>query len=542
MKKTIVLVATLCCMAMAGYAQSKSSSVYYLKGGELQYAKQAFEKELNSNPTEANYYLGEIAYAQERFQEAKTHYEQSLAVNPEFALAQVGLGKIALKAGDRKTAESYFSSAERRNKKNAEVLVAIAEAYFLNGDLDTANNWIAKAVKGDKKSPLPYVLEGDILATQGDEKKGDALGKYEMAIYFDKSHLPAYLKSAQMYERINFETAIDRLNKVLEINPNYLLAHRDMGRIYTSSGYYPQAIEAYKLFFKGGNYSVSDLTRFASAYYFSKQYNEALPLLREGLEKEPDNFVLNRLYLYTLADLEQYAEALPVAEKLFAIEGDKNHKIFKDYMVYGDVLSHNERAKDALEQYKQAVELDSTKATVYKDISAALADAKEYADAAEFYKQYIEKSDSTEIESLDYFNLGRYYYYASSGIPNVEGEPLSEEKVHLLQEADQAFGSLAERRPDIHLGFLWRARTNGMLDPETTEGLAKPYYEQVVNLLEAKTDRTASETNDLIEGYRYLAYYSYLKEDKSACQEYCHKILAIDPENQVAKQLLEVFN
>lgn len=541
MKKTVILVATLCCMAFVGNAQNGSNSNLFYKGGEIEYAKQAFEKELASNPVEANYYLGGIAFIEKRYQDAKSFYEKSLAVNPDYALAQVGLGKLALQAGDKKGAESFFSAAERKNKKNAEVLVAIAEAYFVNNDLSSANNWIAKAMKADKKSPLPYVLEGDILASQGDDKKGEALGKYEMAIYFDKDHLPAYIKSAQMYERINANTALERLDKILEINPSYKLALRDKGRIYTTSGYYPQAIEAYKEYFKNGDYSVSDITRYASAYYFNKQYNEALPLLQEGLERDPNNFVLNRLYFYTLADLERYEDALSVGEKLFSLEGERNTKIFKDHKVYGDVLSKNNRSEESIEQYKKAVALDSTKASVYKEISATLADAKDYADAAYFYKQYIDKSDSTEIESLDYYNLGRYYYYAASGIPNVEGEPLSAEKVELLNEADQAFGTLSERRSDLHLGFLWRARANGMLDPETSEGLAKPYYEQVINLLEAKEDRSSSETNDLIEGYRYMAYYSYLKDNKEECVKYCEKILSIDPENQVAQQLLEAM-
>ena len=48
---------------------------------------------------------------------------------------------------------------------------------------------------------------------------------------------------------------------------------------------------------------------------------------------------------------------------------------------------------------------------------------------------------------------------------------------------------LTEQAPDSYLGDMWRARTHSAMDPETTEGLAKPYYEKVVDVLLAKTNR-----------------------------------------------------
>ena len=59
-------------------------------------------------------------------------------------------------------------------------------------------------------------------------------------------------------------------------------------------------------------------------------------------------------------------------------------------------------------------------------------------------------------------------------------------KTAALHKADSTFGKLAELVPDNYLGNFWRARTNSALDPETTAGLAKPYYEQVATLLADK--------------------------------------------------------
>ncbi len=54
-----------------------------------------------------------------------------------------------------------------------------------------------------------------------------------------------------------------------------------------------------------------------------------------------------------------------------------------------------------------------------------------------------------------------------------------------LASADSVFQAIAVAAPDSYLQFL-RARANSALDPETTLGLAKPFYEEVATLLKVK--------------------------------------------------------
>ena len=71
------------------------------------------------------------------------------------------------------------------------------------------------------------------------------------------------------------------------------------------------------------------------------------------------------------------------------------------------------------------------------------------------------------------------------------------------------------------MGYFWRARVNAILDPNTELGLAKPYYEKVVEILE-KTN-TAERKKEMIEAYQYLGYYYYLKEDMTNSLIYFNK-------------------
>lgn len=541
MKKKYLLGAFLGLLLSTPIFAQSNLGADYLNTGELKVAKEIFEKQVSQSPAEAYYYLGEVAYKEGNTAEAKSNYEKGLTASADFVLNNVGLGKLLLKTNP-KEAEDQFSIALKKDKKDVRVLVAIAEAYYANNMAQKGEAKLADARKADKKSPLIYLLEGDLKAKTN---VGEAAGSYAQAYNFDPTCAVAYIKSAQVYEAVNPTLAIEMLQKAVEINPNYTLAYKMLGSIYSHNGQYADAIEAYKKYFAQGAYDVSDLTRYAAALYFTKQYDEAKKLINEGISKEPNNFVLNRLLMYSYLQSKDYTDGLAVGDKFFSLDKGDSEYIVQDFMTYGELLSKNNQLDKALLQYEAAVKLDPSKSTVYKEIAMACVEGNQYADAAKYLQQYVDKADPAIVEATDYFNIGRYSYMAGTAAQKdtVDVDAPVKAKA-LLQQSDKAFATVSERIPDSYLGYFWRARANAALDPETTEGLAKPYYEKVIEIALSKDD--GSNNNELIEAYRYLSYYYYLAFDKSksasdkdAVKSYSEKILALDPENGVAKQLLE---
>lgn len=515
--------------------------VDYLNTGELKVAKEIFEKQISQSPAEAYYYLGEVAYLQGNTAEAKANYEKGLAASPDFALNQVGLAKLLLKT-DPKAGESALSDLAKKNKKDVNVLVPIAAAYFANNLAEKGNKVLTDARKADKKSPLIYLLEGDLKAATN---VGDAAGFYAQAYTFDPTCAVAYIKTAQVYESVNPALAVEMLDKAVEINPDYTLAYKLLGGIYSQNGQYKQAIEAYKKYFAQGAYDVQDLTRYAAALYFTKEYEQAEKLINEGISKDPNNFVLNRLLMYSYLQSQDYANGLTAGDKFFSLPKGENEYIVLDYMSYGELLSKNGQLEKGLVQYDKAVKLDPSKSGVYKEIAVACADGGQYPEAAAYYQQYIDKSDPSVIEATDFFNMGRYYYIAGG---NAQKDTENPEAAVLATEyftkAGAAFAVVAERVPDSYLGYLWQSRANASLDPETTLGTAKPFYEKLIEVINAKGD--GANDAELLEAYRYLSYYNYLKfvesnsaTDKGLVKTYSEKMLELDPENAVATQLLD---
>ena len=264
-----------------------------------------------------------------------------------------------------------------------------------------------------------------------------------------------------------------------------------------------------------------------------------------GLKKNARHAAFNRLAMYNYTDLKRFDEAIKAADAFFT-ESDKADYSYLDYMYYGHLLEALKKYDEAVEQYEKAIQLDPTKTDLYKNISSAYEQKNDYKKAISAYQKYYASLDKEHQTPDLQFQFGRLYYGAGTQTDSLTIN--AEERKQALMAADSVFHSIAEAAPDSYLGNFWRARANSALDPETTLGLAKPFYEEVATLLESKNDPHYNSA--LVECYSYLGYYYLLaienpalkaeaKANKDKSIEYWNKILAIDPANATAKRALD---
>ncbi|MDR0712189.1 MAG: tetratricopeptide repeat protein [Prevotellaceae bacterium] len=536
-------------LLLGSTAFAQNFGVDYFLTDQFDKAKEIFENKLDENPAESNYYLGEIAYAMGDTAQARAHYEKGLAANPEYTLNKVGLARFLLKADQKAGIKALTDIAkEKANKKNVEVLIAIAKVYYDANVTAMYEKALNSAEKASKNSPLAPMLRGDVLKSKDD--MGGAAGEYEQAINLNEKYLLPYIKAAQIYADINPNFAIEKLNTVLEIDSTYPLTNRYMARAYYNIGHYATAISIHEKSFNINVSSIGELTDYAAALFFSQRYDDATALIDKGLQKDPLNFVLNRLRMYSALEIQDYANGLAAAEKFFALPLGKNKYIPRDYTTYGDILSFNKQVDKATEQYAKAIEMTSEKLELYKKIGEQLNKAGYPGIGAEYYNMFIEAMDG-EADTKDYYTMGTYLYRAATTIvrdTTVDSTYAANKASEYLIKADTTFGTITARIPDNTLGFLYRARVNASLDPETTKGLAKPYYETLLTLILSKENPTKSYRRELLEIYQYLSYYYYLQfdgkgqdDDKAQVIAYSNKILELNPDNAIAKQLIEAL-
>lgn len=515
----------------------------YLSLDEIKLAKDYFTKNLTQSPAEYHFYLGEIAYKEGNMAEAKSQYEKASSANAESPFGAIGLAKLELKS-NAKDASKTLTDIQKKNKKDIAIGLAVAKAFLDNGMTAEATKAIQELRKADKKSPYSYILEGDMLAKEN--KPGEAAAQYDQAIYNDANSVLAYMKGAKVYEFINRKTATELLRKAIEIRPDYKIAYKDLADLNYREGVYAEAIAAYKEFFSGGDYTVDDIRRYAGAQFFTGNYEDAKKVIAEGMQKEPNDFVLNRLLMYSLNDSKDYQKGLEVGDKFFSLPLrpgiDTAKYIVQDYLIYGNLKSENGDKKGAVEQFKKAIELDPSKVSLLKSIASASAGEKDFEAAAEYYAQYL-KMMGENIDAMDYAQLGGYYQSAGTALKNDSTPEAKVKKVEFFTLADGAYAKVAELKPDNYQGNYLRARVNFELDPSSEDGLAKPYYEKTIEMILADPE---PNNKILVEGYSYLSFYYYshfLKnkktEAKAKVKEYAEKVLELDPENGNGKALFD---
>ncbi|MDE6647720.1 MAG: hypothetical protein K2K03_07840 [Prevotella sp.] len=421
----------------------------------------------------------------------------------------------------------------KANKKNADNLVAFGREFMAAKDTANAKTYANYALQASKNKCAPaFILLGDIEAI-GDNG-GQAAAQYEQAIYVDPKNPDAYYKYANVYRKISPSGAVAKLNELREQRPD-VAVDALTGRIYYMSNEFDKALAAYDKADKS-QMEERDLSDYAMAAFFKAQNQKSLDIAKFGLTKKPRHAAFNRLAFFNSTELKKYDDALMYADRLFN-QSDSAKFSYYDYTYYGNALSGANQPDKAIEMYEKALQQEdmdnkAKRAGVIKQLSDAYKSKEDYPNAIKHYMEYLDNMEKSTANDLA----------ALAGLHMQHGNILNgADKEEAFKKADKIYAELAEKFDGaVEYANFMRARVNGQMDPDQSKGLAKPYYEKLVELLGSKTNLDATEKARLKESYHYLiSYYFIQKEDKATAKEYAAKMLVIDPENQIAKQVME---
>ncbi|MFR1774624.1 MAG: tetratricopeptide repeat protein [Barnesiella sp.] len=528
---SLILVSTL--VATVSAANYKDG-IEYFKAGQPDRAKILLEKNLNDPTTdkaEAYYYLGEIAFGDKKYDEAKKNYQAGFTADPMNMYNKIGLAKVEMRTNPKAAENMIKDAVGGKNKKNAGLNLAAAIAFYQNG-VPGYEEYLEKALKADKKYPDIYMFQGDILADK--KQYGDAAGSYETAILFDPNCVEAYVKYSHIYFPINPTMAVQKLEELLQLAPESALAQREMAEAYYKNDQFNKAAEAYAKYMQNPNHFENDRARYSTLLFYDKKYNESQAIANEILAKNPEDFTMRRISMFNAYEMKNFADAEAAGRAYLNQDKYKKDYIARDYSTYGYVLLENKKTGEAVEQFVKAYELDTAKHDMLKEISDAYRLNGDYANAIKYYEMFM-NSDEENMRTNSYYSLGGLYYRAATSVP-ADSVALRDE---YLDAAQKNFNVVVEKAPEDYRGYLWIARSLSVKDPETKDGLAKPAYEQLLLVLDKDSANKTNATAAYIEVYKYLGYYHYLKNEIALTKEYWNKMLEFDPENVEIKETLK---
>ena len=421
----------------------------------------------------------------------------------------------------------------KENKKNAENLVAFGREFMAAKDTANAKTYANYALQASKnKCAAAFILLGDIEAIS--DNGGGAAAQYEQAIYVDPKNPDAYYKYANVYRKISPSGAVAKLNDLRQQRPD-IAVDALAGRIYYMSNEFDKALAAYDKADKN-KMEERDLSDYAMSAFFKQKYDKALEVAKFGLSKNPRHAAFNRLAFFNSTELKKYDDALMYADALFN-KSDSAKFSYYDYTYYGNALIGAKQPQKAIEMYEKALKQEdmdnkAKRAGVVKQLSDAYRDMEDFPNAIKHYKDYLASMDKPTANDIA----------ALASLHMQHGATLKDnEQAEAFKMADETYADLAQKYENaIEYATFMRARVNGQMDPDQSKGLAKPYYEKLVELIGPKTELDATEKARLKESYHYLiSYYFIQKDDKATAKDYAAKMLVIDPENQIAKQVMD---
>ena len=416
-------------------------------------------------------------------------------------------------------------------KKDPKTLTAIGRAYFNSGNKEKALEYANMAVAGKNKNyGEAYILMGDV-ATLNDNP-GEAANCYQQAMYFDKTNPEGYRRYAYIMSKVSPKESANALEQLRQAVPDYpvdIIA----AEIYDNAGDKKNAIAYYE---KVDRNKMKDnqFVNYLTCLFFTQNYDKLIEQGEWGVTKFPAAPAIPRLTFYSYTEKKNYPKAMEFANKLFNIS-DSVKILPYDLQYYGHAAMGNKDYAKAIEIFNKLAEHPDAnkgaKLDALKNIADTYGEQENYTAAIDAWKKYLNVAGD-EASAIDIASLGSAYMYYSQTLSG-------DAKTNALKESDKVFADLAAKKPKAaEFAYFQRARIAGQLDPTSQQGLAKPFYDKVIELVTANSNYDPTSKGRLIQAYHYnMSYALIIQKDSATAKSYAAKILAIDPDFEPAKQV-----
>lgn len=437
-----------------------------------------------------------------------------------------------------KEKEAAAKDALKAYKKDAKAWATIGRAYMAAKDLEKAAFYAEGAIKANKKSAEGYILRGDLKVLN--DEPGAAAAEYQNAIYFDPQNTEGYRKYAYIYRGSDPDQSVEMIDKIKDIDPSYP-ADAEAGHIFymvaknKGGDYMQKALARYQKTNKA-TLENAYLTEYALIAFASQKNDLSKELAEYGLTKNPRNAGYNRLAMYNSVELKEYDAAVKYIDRLFN-QSDSVEVTANDYK-YAALASVG--AKDypaAVHYYKQQLGLaegNDAQAAIYKELSNAYKLNNEFDESLKAYQTYLDMSGNATAN--DYAGLANIYR-------NSTAVQSAEEQLVSINKAIQVYKDMIVKFPTSadYANFM-AARTIQATDPDQKNGAAVPFYQALFDSISAAGIKDNTDKTRISEACQYLGiYYFKIKDDAAMAKPYFEKLQEIDPENALAKQVLETY-
>ncbi|TRX42290.1 tetratricopeptide repeat protein [Flavobacterium restrictum] len=551
MNKFKIFSIALLASVSVSHAQDLNQAKKAIDAEQYEKAKSMLKSIIQAKPTNgaASFFLGKVYLIQSNVDSAKIYFQKGLTGSEGAKLNYIGLGQIDLDNNNLAAAQANFALATKdAKKKDVDVPNYIGRAYMntVKPDFKTAIAVVNRAVIDNPQDAQLLLTLGD--AYYGDNKQNEAYVSYRNAFQADntllraKMQLGVLLKGAKSYDE-----AIKAFNEVIALNPNYGPVYRELAETYYKWGRNKPsksaenmkiAIGFYEKYLDLTDHSLNSRMRHADFLVLVKDYAALEVEANKMIELDKVNPRIYRYLGYSAYENGNVDVAIKSLESFVA--NPTNKVISKDYLYLGAAkfkkgLSADGLAMDptlyneGLDQLKKAIAMEPTSAEDLNEIGKKMFGQKMYKEAASVFELGITNPEAKNyVDDNIYFGLSIFY-------ANTKKDVVADKVA--LKKADTAFENVIKASPAYQDAYLYRARTNALL--ENNDVMKKNYEDYVAKTTEKGAEELAKPAvkKKFIESYNNIAS-TYLNSDKVKAKEFVNKSLELDPADKRALDLL----
>lgn len=481
------------------------------------------EAAIRENPKAADlyYYLGYAQLKNNQLDAAAKSFDAGIAKNPKEAINYAGKGHLALLQNNAAEAKINLDKALKLSKsKKVPVLKAVAEAYLTQPQRAGEAVALLLKAKSIKDDAEVEILLGDAYLAQN--QAGSAVSAYENAAAMDAKNGEPYYKIGMIYTRVNPAMSQQSFEKAVAVDPEFTYAYDELADIYYQQKEADKAVAAAEKFRQLSSDPEKIKMRLAFIYVMQGEYAKGNQLFEELVAKDDVKPIVYRYYIKSLQatkDSTDSVRSATVSER-FLTRAKPEDITPKDYIELGKLYIALGNDSLGESQLTKAVQLDPKSPEAVQAQAEIYYKNKKYSEAADAYKRLVAVKEKPSPN--EFLNMARAYSMTEQ-----------------YQQADTVYTQLVEQYPTNIQVTVEAARVKANIDSTQEAGLAKPLYEKVLELANAAPEKNKTF---IIESYKYLgSYYAISEGNLAKGKEYFQKVLALNPADQQAKEVLEAI-
>lgn len=324
---------------------------------------------------------------------ASSAYSRALELEPGLQYAAYRLGRIYCLQQNFDAAKALFTKFLNKYPNDPMVSAFTVEAMGNAGNFDEASQIISRYRESLSKSSRGLCASGYVYLRQGAFDRATSLLSQAKAYGPENLDVDFYLGQAFL-DAGEYGQAINQFNLLIKSRPDYPKYYSSLGAAYKKSGQLMQASIAMQTALEKDKQNVTTMIDLSQIWIELKWYQQALHLLEQAQEINPDipDIYINRaIALWHLGKAEDAKQCFNKALKYPAVKQTA-------LINFGNVYFFSKEYHKALSYYQKAHSIEKQNASLEYDLALTYEYLGKPKSALYYYDQFIAQSpERTDI-------------------------------------------------------------------------------------------------------------------------------------------------